>query len=156
MLGGRRCRETRSELESAQSLSPPAVSSVPVPRGAQCGRKDGGALWTRRGVSWCLWACTCVLGGPPCVGRRGRWWRGALLGAGPRLLAPDSAPSGRVAVYVPPCRAWPPAVRKASEGSVLKFHSIMCSALSPKADCYSSRRGGNSPGLWQLPSAIKY
>lgn len=89
-------------------------------------------------------------------GLQGRWWRGALLGAGPRLLAPDSAPSGRVAVDVPPCRAWPPAVRKASEGSVLKFHSIMCSALSPKADCYSSRRGGNSPGLWRLPSAIKY
>lgn len=77
------------------------------------------------------------------------------LELGPRLLVPDSAPSDQVAVDVSPFRAWlPPSVN--TKWSVLKFHLITCSTFSPEADCYSSRRGGNSPGSQRLFSVIKY
>ena len=135
---------------------PASCLFVLVPRGAQCGRKDVGALWTHRGVLVTSEpASVCWAGHPARVCRGWWWWQGALLGGGPRLLASDSAPSGRVAVDVPPSRAWPPAICKAPEWSVLKFHSIICSTFFPKADCYS-QRGGNSPGLQRLSSVIKY
>ena len=111
-------------FQKTHSCTPQSAASclfVLVPRGAQCGRKDVGALWTHRGVLVTSEpASVCWAGHPARVCRGWWWWQGALLGGGPRLLASDSAPSGRVAVDVPPSRAWPPAICKAPEWSVFE------------------------------------